>query len=100
MRIVFLFVIILITSCNKNKEAIEYKGEVIRGITECSTPKRFPYIIRYTNSNNSIDSFITALPATFNLPGTKILFKITNIIPSDEVLTCNSNVHANSKIDF
>lgn len=93
MRIVFLFVIILITSCNKNKDAaIEYKGVVIRGTTDCSTPKGFPYIIQYTNSNNSIDSFITVIPATFNLPGTKILFKFNAIIPTDEVLTCNSNV--------
>lgn len=95
MKLFYLIISLLIfESCVKNKEnSIEYKGQVIRGTTECSTPKGFPYIIVYTTTSNTTDSFITgSLPPAFNLPGTKIFFKINSTIPVEELLTCNTNV--------
>jgi hypothetical protein len=87
--------LLILESCVKNNEnSIEFKGLVIRGTTECSTSKGFPYIIVYTTTSNSTDSFITgSLPPAFNLPGTKILFKINNTIPLEEILTCNTNIN-------
>ena len=83
----------IITGCEKNTDTTVYQGEVIRGSTDCSTPMGFPYIIKYSISQNAIDTFITgSLPPEFNLPGTKILFKIRSTIPASEVLTCDENI--------
>ncbi len=72
------------------KENIEFKGEVIRGVNDCTTPEGFPYIIKYINTNNFADSLIIAsLPSAYKLPGTKILFKIRTRISSGEEMICD-----------
>lgn len=85
-----LMCILSIFGCHKNNNiVIEYKGEVIRGITDCTVESGYPYIIKYTNSNNTEDSLITAsLPSSFHIIGTKILFKINETIPTNEAMVC------------
>lgn len=90
----FISLIFTTSGCKKNTTtAVEYKGEVIRGINDCNTAKGFPYIIAYTTKYNTTDTILTAsLPSSLKINGTKIIFKINETIYSDEVIVCNSNV--------
>ncbi|MGG9970726.1 hypothetical protein ACQ33O_02935 [Ferruginibacter sp. SUN002] len=85
---VFIVTVLCIIGCRK--EDIEYQGEVVRGINECTTPKGFPYIVKYQNANGIKDSLITAsLPPAYKLPNTKVLFKIRKNISAGEEMVCN-----------
>ena len=77
----------------ENITPVEFNGEVIREIIDCSSPKGYPYLVKYTTASNRVDSFVTtSLPAAYKIPATQILFKISATVPGDELMFCNTAV--------
>lgn len=90
--ILFTSILLISASCHKDITVIEYKGEVIRAVTDCSVATGTPYIIKYT-ATNVIDSFITtSLPSAFQTTGSKILFKMRIKVPSNEAMVCITSI--------
>ena len=97
MKLAYTSVIFfLLFSCSKNNSASsvrELNGEVIEELVECSSSLGHPYIIKYTDFNNNVDSFMTlSLPENFKIPGTKISFKISSFI--EESVFCTTDIIA------
>ncbi|MDP1764792.1 MAG: hypothetical protein Q8L07_12995 [Sediminibacterium sp.] len=88
-NILLLSVLILTFACSKKDNAIVYKGEVIRQPNSCTSGAGFPFIIKYVNTNNQVDSFITTtLPIPYHFLNTKIVFEIRETRSSDEKIAC------------
>lgn len=86
-----MLLISITSSCKKNDEPKTYNGEVVALIGECTSPSGYPVIIKFTDDNNKIDSFITtSLPTTIRFIGSKFSFKISTQIPDKEIMACTA----------
>jgi hypothetical protein len=85
-----LFACAIFFSCSKSDNPIRYKGEVVSQPNYCTSSTGFPFIIKYLNTANPMDSIITTtLPTQYKLLGLKIEFSERDVTSQDEVLLCN-----------
>jgi len=97
-QIQFINLCLLILSCLffaqcKKDNAKEYQGVVSHQSEGCTNAKGIPFVVMYTKDNNLEDSFTTvSLPTSFQIPGTKISFKINDKVPPNEAIVCNAMV--------
>jgi hypothetical protein len=83
--------LVILLSCSKSSTKKIYKGEVVRQPNYCTSGTGYPFIIKYTNSGNSIDSFITAtLPTPHKFLGQKIQFEFRELTERDERIACTN----------
>ena len=81
----------MIWSCRKKIDSVRYKGEVISQPNYCTSSTGFPFIIKYLNGNNILDSSITInLPTQYKFIGQKITFEMRELNSQDEKIACTN----------